>query len=91
MFDENGLVTTSTNTVTLYQLIPDTTYRFRVSAITQDGEQGAEVLVSGTTTEATGGRVATLILIGIEFVVNNKLPNYVAMSLSMILHTVSLY
>ena len=49
------------------------------------------MLVSGTTTEATGGRVATLILIGIEFVVNNKLPNYVAMSLSMILHTVSLY
>ena len=55
MFDENGLVTTSTNTVTLSQLTPDTTYRFRVSAITQDGEQGAEVLVSGTTTEATRG------------------------------------
>ena len=74
MFDENGLVTTSTNTVTLSQLTPDTTYRFRVSAITQDGEQGAEVLVSGTTTVATGGRVATLILIGIELIVNNKLP-----------------
>ena len=74
MFDENGVVTTSTNTVTLSQLTPDTTYRFRVSAITQDGEQGAEVLVSGTTTVATGGRVATLILIGIELIVNNKLP-----------------
>ena len=55
MVDENGLVTTSTNTVTLSQLTPDTTYRFRVSAITQDGEQGAEVLISGSTTEATRG------------------------------------
>ena len=59
MFDENGVVTTPTNRVTLSQLTPDTMYRFRVSAITQDGEQGAEVLISGATTEATGGRVAT--------------------------------
>ena len=57
MFNENGVTTTSTNSVTLTQLTPGTTYRFRVSAITQDEERGAEVLVSGTTTEATGGRV----------------------------------
>jgi chitodextrinase len=56
MFDEAGVVTTSTNRVTLSPLTPDTTYRFRVSAITQDQERGAEVLISGTTTEATGGK-----------------------------------
>ena len=56
MLDENGVTTTSTNRVTISQLTPGTTYRFRVSAITQDEERGAEMLISGTTTEATGGR-----------------------------------
>ena len=56
MFDEIGVTTISTNRVTFSQLTLATTYRFRVSAITQDEEQGAEVIISGTTAEATGGQ-----------------------------------
>ena len=56
MFDESGVTTTLTNRVTLSQLTPGTTYRFRVSAITQDEERGAEVIISGTTAGATGGQ-----------------------------------
>ena len=56
MFNENGVTTTSTNSITFSQLTPATTYRFRVSAITQNEERGAEVIISGTTAEPTGSK-----------------------------------
>ena len=57
MFNENGVTMTPTNRVTISELTPATTYRFRVSAITEDEERGAEVPISVTTDEATGGRI----------------------------------
>ena len=55
-FQEYGQTSSFTSRVTVYQLTPDTLYTFRVSAITENGEKGAEVVTSGSTDVATGGR-----------------------------------
>lgn len=47
-------VSSSSTFVTVTQLVPDTEYRFRVSAVTEDG-QGPEIIVIGTTAAAKGG------------------------------------
>ena len=55
MFREYGRVTSPTNSVTISQLTPDTVYVFRVSAVVENGERGAEVLTAAQIYPATGG------------------------------------
>ena len=73
MFNENGVTTTPTNRVTISELTPATAYRFRVSAITEGEERGAEVPISVTTAEATGGEyipeVSESILNGLNYAI----------------------
>lgn len=58
MLEDSGEVTLYTNRATVSQLTPATRYTFRVSAIVESGERGAEVLAYGSTSEATGGECA---------------------------------
>lgn len=59
-FEERGVVSSYNNNVMVSQLTPGTVYIFRVSAVVENGERGAEILVSGTTTKATGGKLFIL-------------------------------
>lgn len=60
MFEERGVVSSLTNSVMVSQLTPGTVYTFRVSAVVENGEKGAEIPAFGTTTEATGGKLLLL-------------------------------
>ena len=60
MFEEGGVVSSFTNNVMISQLTPGTMYTFRVSAVVENGDRGAEILASGTTAEATGGELLLL-------------------------------
>ena len=61
MLEERGVVSSFTNSVTVSQLTPGTVYTFRVSAVVENGERGAEIPASGTTTKATGGKLLLLV------------------------------
>ena len=61
--EEQGEVSSLTNSATVSQLIPATTYTFRVSAVVENGERGAEVSASGTIAEATGGNFEIHIMV----------------------------
>ena len=56
-FSQSGVqnVSTLSLTTTIAGLIPDTTYHFRVSAVTEFG-QGAEVVLTQPTGPASGGK-----------------------------------
>ena len=56
-FTESGVKTVPSDTTmtTIYQLLPSTEYRFKVSAVTEYG-RGAEVIVVQSTTQAYDGQ-----------------------------------
>jgi hypothetical protein len=53
LFEDSGNITTTINRITILGLVPESSYQFRVSAMTGSG-RGAEVSVSGQTKLAYG-------------------------------------
>ena len=53
-FDDSGTLTVTSSTAKMTQLVPETEYRFRVSALTELG-QGQEEIVVQSTSPAYGG------------------------------------
>ena len=59
LFEDSGNVTAPLNSITIQALVPESSYQFRVSAVTSFG-RGAEVSVPGHTRLAHGTYINTL-------------------------------